>query len=97
MRAVLLCVGALAAVPAAGQEPLAFTVRPSGVEGGENVETLDQKLARREHGFRFICVGCARAAGPVDARPFEPIRTLNAPELTAVFDAERAERIGEGP
>ena len=60
------------------EQPLRFTVGPSGIQGEE---TLDQKLARRDR-FRFICVGCVRVPGQVDGSSFRPIETLNAPQLT---------------
>ena len=60
------------------EQPLRFTVGPSGAQGEE---TLDQKLARRDR-FRFICVGCVRVPGQVDGSTFRPIETLNAPQLT---------------
>jgi hypothetical protein len=60
-------------------EPLSFVVRPSGIEG---VETLDEKLARRERGLRFICIGCVRApGGPSPNAPFYPLRVLGAAGL----------------
>lgn len=63
---------------------LVITVHPSGYEG--RGETLDERLARRERGFRFICLGCVRGEGRVDSTtPFRPIDTLNAPQLTAAL------------
>lgn len=85
----LACLGLLlAACGARADEPagLALTVHPSGTE-----ETLDERLARRDGSFRFICLGCGRAPGQVDPRPFEPIRTLNAPMLTEALGPGRPE------
>ncbi len=79
----------LAGLPAASEEapiPLRLTVSPSGYEEGES---LDAMLARRERGFRFICIGCLRMPDQPDSgAPFEPIRTLNAPQLTRAIAAE---------
>ena len=77
--ALAATVGAGAAAKEPDPAGLHFTVRPSRVDEGE---TLDEKLARRERGFRFICIGCVRAPGSVSSEaPFNPIRTLNAPGL----------------
>ena len=66
---------------------LVLTVHPSGYEDAG--ETLDEKLARRERSFRFICLGCVRVDGRIDSTtPFHPIQTLNAPQLNALT-AER--------
>ena len=74
--------------------PLAFTVHPSGIEPGPSGETLDEKLARRERSFRFICLGCVRVEGHVDTTtPFRPIETLNAPQLTAALASEDRMRL----
>lgn len=71
-----------------GAVALVITVHPSGYE--DAIETLDEKLARRERSFRFICLGCVRAEGRVDSTtPFRPIQTLNAPQLNAALAAER--------
>lgn len=68
-----------------GADPLRFVVRPSGVE---DVETLDEKLARRERGIRFICIGCVRAPGaPPPNAPFFPLRVLGAPGLSQALAA----------
>ena len=85
MRLALLPLALLAVAPPArgrAEEPLAFTVRPSGVEGGE---TLDEKLARRDRSFRFICIGCVRGPGPTGAETFEPLRSLAVPDLAAAL------------
>ena len=78
--------------PAAAEDTvqaLVFTVHPSGIEGIAPTETLDEKLARRERSFRFICLGCVRVDGRIDSTtPFYPVRTLNAPQLTAALAAE---------
>lgn len=76
-----------------GPRSLSFTIGPSGVEG----ESLDEKLARRERSFRFICIGCSRAPGPVDTHPFEPIRTLNAPGLSGALEAPPGPQREEPP
>lgn len=76
--------------------PLAITVRPSGFEAGPAGETLDEKLARRDRRFRFICIGCARVDGRVADAPFRPIETLNAPQLTAAL-AVRAQPVEAAP
>lgn len=102
VTAVLTVAGAvLPPLAAAAQElalatPLEITVRPSGFEAGPAGETLDQKLARRDRSFRFICIGCARVDGRVVDAPFRPIETLNAPQLTAALGV-RAERVEAAP
>ncbi|MDB5512198.1 MAG: hypothetical protein JWR08_1681 [Enterovirga sp.] len=82
----LVCFGWLAAGgQVRGEEaaPLTFSVRPSGVEGAPaEPETLDEKLARRDGKFRFICTGCVRGGRTESATPFRPIDTLNSPQLT---------------
>ena len=82
----LLCVAGLPAASVEAPIPLRLTVSPSGYEEGES---LDAMLARRERGFRFICIGCLRTPDQPDGgAPFEPIRTLNAPQLTRAIAAE---------
>lgn len=86
-RLALGCLGWLAGsvqIRADEAAPLTFDVRPSGVEGAPaDAETLDEKLARRDAKFRFICIGCVRVPGQVDsATPFRPIETLNSSQLT---------------
>lgn len=88
LAASLVLLG-LSGVPAAAEDaptPLRLTVSPSGYDEGES---LDAMLARRERGFRFICIGCLRMPDQPDSgAPFEPIRTLNAPQLTRAIAAE---------
>lgn len=79
--------------------PLEITVHPSGFEAGPAGpagETLDEKLARRDRSFRFICIGCVRVDGRVADAPFRPIETLNAPQLTAAL-AVRAQPVEAAP
>jgi hypothetical protein len=90
VRAVLVGIAAalLSGSTGLAQEPLEFTVRPSAIEpgpAGQDGESLDAKLARRERAFRFICVGCARVDGRVATAPFRPIQTLNAPQLNGAL------------
>lgn len=98
MRLALLPLALLATSwPARGraEEPLVFTVRPSGVEGRE---TLDEKLARRERSVRYICIGCVRGAGEPVTAPFEPLRSLRVPDLAQalrVGDTEPAAPVAE--
>lgn len=87
---------AAAAQDLALASPLEITVRPSGFEAAPAGETLDEKLARRERSFRFICIGCARVDGRVADAPFRPIETLNAPQLTAAL-AVRAQPVEAAP
>lgn len=100
VTAVLTVAGALlTALGATAQEratPLEITVRPSGFEAAPAGETLDEKLARRDRSFRFICIGCARVDGRVADAPFRPIETLNAPQLTAAL-AVRAQPVEAAP
>lgn len=85
----LLLLGSVASAAADDVvQALVFTVHPSRVLNGPAGETLDEKLARRDRSFRFICLGCVRADGRVDSAPFYPVRTLNAPQLTAALAAE---------
>ena len=101
MLKALACPALALAIPIGGAlaedapQPLAFVVRPSGIEPGE---TLDEKLARRERGFRFICIGCVRMPGaPPSSAPFEPLRTLNAPGLSQALAEPRSELPPEPP
>lgn len=94
--AVLLPLAAAAQELAPRASPLEITVRPFGFEAAPAGETLDEKLARRERSFRFICIGCARLDGRVADAPFRPIETLNAPQLTAAL-AVRARPVEAAP
>ena len=83
LAAIAALVASICGARADEADPLEFTVRPFGLEG----ETLDQRLARRERAFRFICVGCVRGPGQVATEPFEPLRTLGAPGLDGALAA----------
>lgn len=99
MAATILIPLAATAQELALAQPLEITVHPSGFEAGPagpGGETLDEKLARRDRSFRFICIGCVRVDGRVADAPFRPIETLNAPQLTAAL-AERAQPIEAAP
>lgn len=90
---------AAAAQELALAQPLEITVHPSGFEAGPagpSGETLDEKLARRDRSFRFICIGCVRVDGRVADAPFRPIETLNAPQLTAAL-AQRVQPVEAAP
>ncbi len=83
-----IAIGHAAAQEPALTAPLEITVHPSGFEAGPAGpagETLDEKLARRDRSFRFICIGCVRVDGRVADAPFRPIETLNASQLTAAL------------
>lgn len=89
LRALTLLAPATPSLAEEPPEPLRFTVRPSRPE---DTETLDEKLARRERSFRFICIGCMREQGPAGGgAPFEPVRTLGAPGLSEALQQPSVE------
>ena len=88
MRAFLgavLAGAALAALPAAAQEPLTLTVRPSGFDGlTAEARAREARLQRRmqeaDFLFRNICTHCGGGIDrPGSTAPFNPLDALSTP------------------